>query len=70
MRRRVQESRAGGPVPFEAPPGDVASVWAAYEAWEAATADYLASHPDEAEAVERVRVETVVPDAPFDPADL
>ena len=70
MRRRVQEPRAGGPVPFVAPPGDVATAWAAYEAWATATADHLAAHPEDAEAVRQVRVLTVVPDAPFDPADL
>ena len=70
MRRRPVAPPAGGPVPFEAPVGDVATVWAAYEAWEAETTAHLAAHPGDAEAVERVRVVTVVPDAPFDPADL
>lgn len=70
MRRRVPEPLAGGPAPFVAPQGDVATVSAAYEAWDVATADHLAAHPGDAEAVRLARALTVVPDAPFDAADL
>lgn len=70
MRRRVPEPRAGGPVPFVAPQGDYRVVWAEYEAWDVATADHLAAHPGDAEAVQLARLRTVVPDEPFDAADL
>ena len=66
MRRRTPEPRAGGIASFVAPEGDYIAVWAAYEAWDAAMADHLATHPGDAEAVEVARDLTVVPDEPFD----
>jgi hypothetical protein len=70
MRRRVPEPRAGGTAPFVAPQGDYIAVWAAYEAWDVATADHLAAHPGDAEAVELAHALTVVPDAPLDVSDI
>lgn len=57
---------AGVPAPFVAPEGDYRVVWAAYEAWETMVADYLAAHPEDAEAVELAHEHVVVPDEPFD----
>ena len=66
MRRRRPSAPVGAPSPFVVPAGDCRAVWVAYKAWDAAVNEWLTAHPQDADAVDEVRLLTRVPDAPFD----